>query len=166
MGLQDKARPEWQHPEFKARLIVKGCSQLAGVDCNEKYAPITSIAAFWSLPTIASSNGLHLCHFDVGKAFLYGTCDEALFMEQPDCLSDGTDKVYQLKKSLHGLKKAPRVWYLTLKASVECLGFKSTVAERFCLKGGPRSNGDLCIILWYIDDIIASWSRQKSQMES
>lgn len=53
--------------------------------------------------------GLHIHHFDVETAFLYGNYEETLYMEQPDGLYDGTCLFYRQSKSLYGLEQAPLV---------------------------------------------------------
>jgi hypothetical protein len=61
---------------------------------------------------------------DVKTAFLYGLLDEKVLMEQPEGFEEGQDMVWQLDKSLYGLKQAyicqhcPRtIQYARLQAS-------------------------------------------------
>jgi hypothetical protein len=46
---------------------------------------------------------------DVKTAFLYGTLDEEIFMEQLEGFEDSTSKVCRLNKALYSLKQSPRV---------------------------------------------------------
>nr|GFB07027.1 putative RNA-directed DNA polymerase [Tanacetum cinerariifolium] len=50
---------------------------------------------------------------DVKTSFLYGPLKEEVYVNQPDGFVDPyhPNKVYRLKKALHGLKQAPRAWY-------------------------------------------------------
>jgi hypothetical protein len=47
---------------------------------------------------------------DVKTAFLYGTLDEEIFMEQPEGFVDGIGQVCRPNKALYSLKQSLRVW--------------------------------------------------------
>lgn len=53
---------------------------------------------------------------DVKSTFLNGNLEEEVYIEYPEGfqLSKNDDYVCKLRKSLYGLKKAPRPWYLRL----------------------------------------------------
>ncbi|CAI7886458.1 unnamed protein product [Closterium sp. NIES-54] len=68
----------------KARLVVKGFTQVYGTDYDETYAPNTFLL------------------------------DRVLYMHQPDYFNNGTDRVCKLPKSLYGLKQLPLLWYRAL----------------------------------------------------
>jgi hypothetical protein len=44
---------------------------------------------------------------DVKTAFLYGTLDEEIFMEQLEGFEDSTSQVCRLDKALYSLKQSP-----------------------------------------------------------
>jgi hypothetical protein len=48
---------------------------------------------------------------DLKNAFLQGNLSEEIYMEQPQGFMEESYLVCRLKKSLYGLKKAPRAWY-------------------------------------------------------
>jgi hypothetical protein len=50
---------------------------------------------------------------DVKSAFLNGYINGEVYVEQPPGFEDEKkpNRVYKLKKGLHGLKQAPRAWY-------------------------------------------------------
>jgi hypothetical protein len=48
---------------------------------------------------------------DVKNAFLHSDLSEEIYMEQPQGFMQDSSLVCRLKKSLHGLKQAPRAWY-------------------------------------------------------
>jgi hypothetical protein len=55
-------------------------------------------------------NVLELPQMDVTTAFLFGSLEETVYMEQPQGFERGTDMVWKLDRSLYGLKQAPRPW--------------------------------------------------------
>jgi hypothetical protein len=97
---------------YKARLVVKGYLQVAGVDYQETFAPVMRAKTLRILLGVANQNSYHIHQMDVKTAFLYGKLDEEIYMEQPEgYIKEGQEtKVCKLKKSLYGLKQAPRVW--------------------------------------------------------
>jgi hypothetical protein len=47
----------------------------------------------------------------VNNSFIHGDLSEEIYMEKPQGFMQDSSLIYQLKKSLYGLKKAPREWY-------------------------------------------------------
>ncbi|GBN63737.1 hypothetical protein AVEN_12989-1 [Araneus ventricosus] len=58
----------------------------------------------------AASEYLQFLQFDVKFALLYGKLQEEIFMKQPEGYGDESSRVCKFKKSLYGLKLAPRCW--------------------------------------------------------
>ena len=53
---------------------------------------------------------------DIKNAFLYGSLQEEMYMDQPPSFEDLNHLYYvcKLKKTLYGLKKAPQAWHETV----------------------------------------------------
>jgi len=67
-------------------------------------------------------------------------------------LSENEDYVCILKKTLYGLKKAPRAWYSRLDKYLQQQGFKrGTTDNNMYIK---INNVEMLIIVVYVDDII------------
>ena len=94
---------------------------------------------------------------DVKSAFLYGTFDEELYMEQPQGFKvPGKEhKVLRLRKAIYGLKQATHAWWHELDKSLKALDFTCLYADAgiFVAK---HADGTLVIILAYVDDIIVT----------
>uniref|UniRef100_H3G599 Reverse transcriptase Ty1/copia-type domain-containing protein n=1 Tax=Phytophthora ramorum TaxID=164328 RepID=H3G599_PHYRM len=85
--------------------------------------------------------------------FLNGTLEEEIYMAQPEGFKvPGKEHlVCKLLRSLYGLKQAPRVWYLTLSAFLESLGFHKLIKDRCVFM--RTTNGLTCYIAVYVDDL-------------
>lgn len=71
-------------PRYKARFVIKGFSQVHGVDYNETYAPVAKTYSFRMVMAIAAARDLEIIQLDVKTAFLYGTLEEEVYMHQPE----------------------------------------------------------------------------------
>ncbi|CAN0064366.1 unnamed protein product [Heterosigma akashiwo] len=118
--------------KYKGRLVAKGYSQQPGIDYDATFAPVVSAPSLHIILSLAAVNDLDLSQLDVQTAFLYGTLDEEIFLEQPELFVDKefSDKVWRLKESLfYGLKQSPRCWYSNLHATLLEHGFARSEYE-------------------------------------
>ncbi|CAI7892782.1 unnamed protein product [Closterium sp. NIES-53] len=160
--LNTKFRPDGIVEREKARLMVKGFTQVAGVDYEETHAPVGSYVTARVLLAIAAALDLDPMQLDVKNAFLHGVLDRDLDMEQPSYYEDGTPHVCKLVKSLHGLKQSPMLWYEALDGVLLGAGWKkSQVDEALYFKSDAK--GEMCWLLVYVDDFLAA-SRSQSML--
>src|SRR6202522_1703715 len=96
--------------KHKARLVAKGFSQIPGIDFVETFAPVMRLETFRLLMALATKLGLIIHVVDIVGAYLNGTLQETIYMEQPPDYDDGTERVSLLIKALYGLKQAGRTW--------------------------------------------------------
>ena len=88
---------------YKARLVVKGYSQIAGIDYEETFAPVTRYDSLRLIMALAVNLGLFLEQLDIKTAFLNEDLDEEIWMIPPPGIGlEG--KTLLLKKALYGLK--------------------------------------------------------------
>jgi hypothetical protein len=90
---------------------------------------------------------------DVKTNFLNGVIEEEVYVEQPQGFEthDNQTHVCRLKKSLYGLKKAPRAWYGRIDNFLMSLGFtKSKADSNMYFK---VVDGGLVMLLLYVDDM-------------
>ena len=133
---------------YKARWVVKGYEQQQGIDYADTFASVVKPMSYKALFAIAASLDLEIEQMDVKTAFLYGTLDEEIFVEQPEGLEDGTGRVCRLNKALYGLKQSPRVWYHTLSRFLADSKFHPIDADHSVF-----SNGSIYIAV-YVDDLL------------
>ncbi|CAI7789289.1 unnamed protein product, partial [Closterium sp. NIES-54] len=141
----------------KARLDVKGFTQVCGADYDKMYSPVSSYVTLSIFLGIIAVLDLNLMQLDMENAFLQSKLDRVLYMYQPDYFDDGTGRVCKLLKSLYGLKQSPLLWYKALDGVLLGAGWKkSQVDEAQYFKASD--NGVTCWVLVYVDDLLAASS--------
>ena len=110
---------------YKARLLIHGFKQRAGLEYDRTYAPIVRIPTILLMLLIAMFSALEARHVDIETAFLNSwLVGVTIYMAQPRYFDDGTKRICLLKKGLYGLKQAARLWYQTLHARLVEQGFQ------------------------------------------
>lgn len=67
---------------------------------------------------------------DVHNAFLHGDLDDEVYMKLPPGFSASSpNKVCKLRKSLYGLRQAPRCWFAELSSALKDFGFKQNYSD-------------------------------------
>jgi hypothetical protein len=66
---------------FKARLVVKGFSQIQGIDYNDVFSPVVKHSSIRALLGIVAMHDLELEQIDVKTAFLHGDLEEEIYMD-------------------------------------------------------------------------------------
>ena len=145
---------------YRARLVVKGYTQIPGVDFTESHSPVANDVTIRLLLVYAIQQAWVVEQIDVETAFLYGELKEKIYLRKPkgynelsgDELSD--DDALLLNKTLYGLVQAARVWLKTLiNYLVDECNFVQSRAEPCLLL--QFENGVLVIaIIIYVDDCV------------
>ena len=137
---------------YKARFVVKGFTQVQGVDYMKTYAPVMSKSSLRCLLSIAALENWDIDQMDVKTAFLHGELDTDLYLRTPQGFDVPNGKVIKLKKSLYGLKQAPLIWYNTLKDFLLSQGFEKNMFDSSVFT--RRQDGNTLIIGVYVDDLL------------
>ncbi|CAI5930399.1 unnamed protein product [Closterium sp. NIES-64] len=141
----------------KARLVVKGFTQVYGADYDETFVPVGSYVTLRIFLSIVAVLDLNVMQLDMKNAVLQSKLDRVLYMSQPDYFNDGSGRVCKLLKSLYGLKQSPLLWYLALNDVLVGAGWKkSQVDEALYFKVGK--DGVACWVLVHVDDLLATSS--------
>ena len=115
----------------KARLVVKGFSQVEGLDFNQVFSPVVRFETVCLMLALAALENWYITGLDVQSAYLYGKLDEEIYMEQPKgfAVPGQERKVLRLWRALYGLKQADLAWWCTLNESLKELGFECLKSE-------------------------------------
>lgn len=146
---------------YKARYVAKGYSQLHGVDYNDTFSPVVRHSSIRFLFAVAVKLRLKIHQLDVVTAFLQGDLEETIFMEQPDCYVDNTNKVCRLNKPIYGLKQASRQWNKKLDSALQNFGLKRSKNDP-CIYFSMNTN---IIIAVYVDDFLIFYLHECELME-
>ncbi|KAL6348342.1 hypothetical protein AAG906_005643 [Vitis piasezkii] len=138
---------------YKAHLVAKGYTQVAGIDYQETFSPTAKLTTLRCLLTIAASRNWYIHQLDVHNAFLHGNLQEEVYMTPPPGLRrQGENLVCRLRKSIYGLKQASRNWFSTFTATVKSAGYIQSKADYSLF---TKSQGNkFTAILIYVDDIL------------
>jgi len=138
---------------FKARLMVKGDHQLEGFDFNKTFAHVAKMSTVRTFLTVAVAQRWELHQMDVNNAFLHGDLEEEVYMHMPPGFSSSSPtKVWRLRKSLYGLRQAPRQWFAKLSATLAHHAFVRSYTD-YSLFTYHKGKVFLALLV-YVDDII------------
>lgn len=148
--------------KYKARLVIKGCSQKQGIDYQETFSPVVKYASLRYLFSIAAAKNLRIDHMDVTTAYLNGPIDEEIYVTPPPDFEGKTEegKVWKLKKAVYGLKQSGRCWNIKLNEVITSLGLIQCKSDPciYTLKSKP---GQILIVAIYVDDLLVFSNNKK-----
>jgi histone deacetylase 1/2 len=143
---------------YKARWVLRGDLQRAGVDFGETFTPVVKPATIRIVLTIIASRQWPAHQLDVSNAFLHGNLTERVYCHQPAGFTDPErpDAVCLLSRSLYGLRQAPRAWFTRFMEFVTSVGFTQSRSDSslFIL----RASVGTAFLLLYVDDMVLSAS--------
>jgi hypothetical protein len=126
-----------------------------GIDYDETFTPVVKMDSICLELSIVAAKGWEFHQMDVKNAFLHGDLSEEIYMEQPQGFMQDSSLVCRLKKSLYGLKKAPRAWYSKMDSYLLSQNF-------VCCNSDPnvymlRMIDSLLLLVLYVDDLLIIW---------
>ena len=145
--------------KHKARLVARGFVQREGIDFEDVFTPIARMESVWLLLALAAAKDWRVHHLDVKSTFLNDERAETIFIRQPPGLAikGAEHMVLRLRKTLYGLRQAPRAWNTKLDATLGKLGFMRCATEH-ALYTRRRGKEELVVGL-YVDDLIVTGVR-------
>jgi hypothetical protein len=146
--------------KYKEIFVVKGFSQVEGVEYDDIFSPISQYTSICSIITLAASIGWKLHQMDVKKSFLNGEIEEEVYIEQTKgfIIDNERSHVCRLKKALYGIKQAPHVWYEKMDRFLMSLCFNKSVADPNLYY---HIDGNECLIFFlYVDDLFLTSSER------
>ena len=134
---------------FKARLTVRGCNQVFGVDYEEVFSAVAQLKSFRLLVALSVVFRWEITQIDIKNAFLHGELKDTVYMQHPDGYPGTPGTVLKLKKALYGLVQSSRVFFEHLMAILTKVGFKQNGADT-CVLYHEEWKVFLCVV---VDDV-------------
>jgi len=134
--------------------VVVGYTQKKGIDYFDTYYPVTKISTIRYLISLSAIQDLIIHQMDVKTTFLNGDLEEEIYMKQPDgfVVVGQENKVCKLKKSLYGLKHAPKQWYEKFDRTLVSNGYVMNASDS-CVYSKLFGSNYVTICL-YVDDML------------
>ncbi|KAI3690742.1 hypothetical protein L2E82_48949 [Cichorium intybus] len=144
----------------KARLVVKGYSQIEGLDYDETYAPVARLEAIRIFLAYAAHKNIIVHQMDIKSEFLQGDLQETIYLQQPPGFEDLSrpNHVYCLNKVVYGLKQSHRAWYEALSTFLVSSGYRRGVIDPTFFVRSYQNH--IMIVQVYVDDIIFGSTKQ------
>ena len=135
-------------------MVAKGYTQKEGIDYEETFSPVAMLKSIWILLVVAASLDYKIWQMDVKTAFLNGSLEEDIYMQQPEgFIARGKQHMAcKLQRSIYGLKKASRTWNIRFDQAITLYSFEKILNEPCVYK---RIQGTKVVFLvLYVDDIL------------
>jgi Reverse transcriptase (RNA-dependent DNA polymerase) len=158
-----KHYPDGTIRKLKARFCARADKQIEGVDYFDTFAPVVNWTTVRLMLVLSIILKLATKEVDYTAAFVHADIDRdpnwdnmteeerqrsGVYVRMPRRFSQ-PGKVLKLNKSLHGLKQAPRNFFLHFKAKLERISFTSMTYIDPCLF---ISQHVICLV--YVDDTL------------
>lgn len=169
-----KYRPDGSVERYKSRLVILGCRQTYGEDFTETFAPVCKMTTVRALLAMAAMHNWMTIQMDVTNAFLHGDLSDEIYMKFPlGYLGIGSritatsatrssslshNLVCKLKKSLYGLRQAPRLWFHKLSVTLKSLAYVQSKADYSLFT--KHDSSTITMILVYVDDLLIAGNTQ------
>ena len=144
---------------YKSRLVVRGFTQVQGVDFFDTFAPVAKAATVRIFLVVCNELGMIVHQSDVTAAYLNSDMEEEIYMEQPEgyaVIGPNNQKLFcRLLKALYGTKQAGRAWWKVIKGKLELQRFKTSVFDP-CLFVRGIGEKLILIIVW-VDDLLIGY---------
>uniref|UniRef100_A0A2N9FEK0 Reverse transcriptase Ty1/copia-type domain-containing protein n=1 Tax=Fagus sylvatica TaxID=28930 RepID=A0A2N9FEK0_FAGSY len=139
---------------YKAKLVAKGFHQQYGVDYAKTFSPVVKPPTVRLVISLVVSLNWPLRQLDVRNAFLHGSLQEEVYMQQPPgyVQPDHPNLVCKLHKSLYGLKQAPRAWFESFTGQLLHLGFTASSVDNSLFIFHDKHI--IAYLLFYMDNIV------------
>ena len=144
---------------YRARLVAQGFRQKAydSYDPDRTFSPVIHKDSLRMFLSVCAAENLRVYQADVKAAFLQAPLDEKIFVKAPPGYDSvdpmtGEPVVWELSKSIYGLKQSSACFWTAMDEHLRGNGFKSILGDP-CLFRKVMSNGRVILAVTYVDDV-------------
>lgn len=141
--------------KHKARYVAMGNTQVAGEDYGETFAPTGKPSSLRLLVAVAATQGWEVHQMDAVTAFLNSDLVDEVYVEQPEGFKDPTRPydVWELNKSLYGLKQSPKLWQDDVKEFLIDIGFSQCEIDPCIYVRDTDKGSKFTAVYVHVDDL-------------
>ncbi|CAI7879488.1 unnamed protein product [Closterium sp. NIES-54] len=151
-------RPPSSPPVFKDRYVARGFRPRQGVDFFHTFSPTPKLTTLRVLLHVATQRDYELHSLDFSTPFLQGSLHEEIWLRRPPgfigSFPAGTQ--WSLRRSVYGLRQAPREWHDTVRTTLAALWFAPSTADPSLFLRTDTSLPPFYILVYVNDLIFAS----------
>ncbi|CAI7830861.1 unnamed protein product [Closterium sp. NIES-53] len=147
-----KTKADGTYEKHKARWVVRGFDQTHGIDYTLTFTPVSRHTSVRLVFCEAAEKNFPLRQIDVSNAFLYADVDAEIYVEYPHTYPTNSPSVCKLKKSLYGIKQAPRLWQQHLNKKLTEVGFRQLPHDSGMYRLDDK--GSYALLVAYVDNIL------------
>ncbi|CAI7828385.1 unnamed protein product [Closterium sp. NIES-53] len=147
-----KTKADGSYERHKARWVVCGFDQTHRVDYTLTFALASQHTSVRLVICEAAAKNFPLRQIDVSNSFLYSDIDAEIYVEYPHTYPTNPPSVCKLKKSLYGIKQAPRLWQQHLNKKLIEVGFRQLPHDPGMYRLDDK--GSYALLVAYVDDIL------------
>ena len=144
---------------YRARLVAQGFRQKAydSYDPDHTFSPVVHKDSLRMFLSVCAAENLRVYQADVKAAFLQAPLDEKIFVKAPpgyDSMDPNTGEpmVWELSKSIYGLKQSSACFWTAMDEHLRANGFKSVLGDP-CLFRKVMADGRVILAVTYVDDV-------------
>ncbi|KAL2236118.1 UNVERIFIED_CONTAM: Retrovirus-related Pol polyprotein from transposon RE1 [Sesamum indicum] len=146
-----KLRADGTVERYKARLVVKGFTQVKGVDYTDSFSLVAKTVIVRLFLAATAVRGWPLQQLDINNAFLHGHLDEDIYMTPPEGYTVAITWSVSWR-SLYGLKQASHQWNVELTFCLTAYDFNQSAHDHYLfVKHTPT--GPMALLV-YVNDIL------------
>jgi hypothetical protein len=137
--------------KHKVCLVARSFVQREDIDFDDTFTPVARMESVRLLFALAIQEGWCVHHIDVKSVFLNVDLKKEVYVHQPPGFAI-PGKVLRLRKTLYGLRQAPRVWNIKLDSTLKGMGFGQNPHEMAIYRRG--NGGNTLLVGVYVDDLV------------
>jgi hypothetical protein len=143
---------------WKARWVLKGFNQIAGVDYDESSSNVIKMTSVRAICAVATARDMVLEQADAINAYIQAKLERPIWAVEPEGHETSPGKSALVVMALYGLNQSGHEWETHCKKQIAALGWKQSPHDPCVFTRGKGPNME--IMGTYVDDFIVAATTQ------